>query len=393
MTSVSSQKSILELAKQGDGEAIATLINRSIQSKGITATADLDPDRPECLNIDLRSPQRINQKAIVSLIRKGMLSLQVESIKQLAISAYQSDYETARDTQIWQVDFQLESSSDLTPPNPSPSSRSSTPTPPEIAPSPLPVKLPVQLEPVATLVHQPVQIKHIPQTYQDIIIRFTDPLYGNIKCLCTLTELIQVINSFSFGNANPALKNLLEAIAESTTIDENSDRIINNISVLQPGSQWQKAKIRLVVNIFFEAEGYVPPTHTNLQTNLVNSMINEVITLEASESLESLEAIETPALSIAEKAVEELEAKSEPKIPELKIPESNNTKDAIETLKTPKQILLEDLSSLLTDMGKPELGDKTLETSNQSDRVKSDQKVESNQTTDVLTIDELSKVW
>jgi len=43
-------QSILELAKQGDAGAIASLINRSIQPKGITATATLVED---CLHIDL----------------------------------------------------------------------------------------------------------------------------------------------------------------------------------------------------------------------------------------------------------------------------------------------------------------------------------------------------
>ncbi len=92
------QSSILELAKQGNAEAIATLINRSIQAKGITtAKATLEQ---ECLSTDLRSPQKINQKAMVSLIRKGMLSLQVKTIKELDITAYQSDYETASDREL-----------------------------------------------------------------------------------------------------------------------------------------------------------------------------------------------------------------------------------------------------------------------------------------------------
>lgn len=351
-----SSQSTLELAKQGDAEAIATLINRSIQAKGIKATADINPARPQCLNIDLRSPQKINQKAMVSLVRKGMLSLQVERIKQLAISAYHSDYETASDNEIWQVDFDLESSESLS----------------DRVPSQLEA-VPAPLSAVAPLVHQPVQIEHIPQAYQDIIIRFTDPHYGNVKCLCTLTELIQVINNFSFGDANPALKNLLEAIAESTTI-EDGDRIINNISVLQPGSQWQKAKIRLVVKIFFEAEGYVPPVADSVS----NKNVLDIITLEASKSLpESLEAIAT--VSIQDKATE-TKAKSEPVTP---VDET-----VIEAAKTPKQILLEDLSSLLTDMTKPDAA--TI--SDSSDRpTQSLQKEGVKQTDDAITLEEFSK--
>jgi len=340
-------QSILELAKQGNAEAIATLINRSIQSKGIIATANLDG---ESLNLDLRSPQKINQKAMVSLIRKGMLSLQVKTIKQLVISAYQSDDETASDMQIWQLDLNLESSEELAAQLTQPQSPPSTIS--EITPEVLPkieeieeIEAPLAVDPIpdeVTLVYQPVQIKHILQTYQDIIIRFTDPNYGNIKCLCTLTELVQVINNFSFGNANPALKHLLEAIAESTTIEENGDRLINHISVLQPGSQWQKAKIRLVVNIFFEAEGYVPPTE---------SSTDGVITLEA---LKHIEAIETPASTMSEAEIVSVGQK--------KVESRNNESgNNIEAPKTQKQILLEDLSSLLTDLEIPEPTDKLMD--------------------------------
>jgi hypothetical protein len=337
--------SVLELAKQGKAEAIATLINRSIQSKGIIAEANLEG---ECLKLDLRSPQKINQKAMVSLIRKGMLSLQVKTIKELVIFAYQSDYETASDTQIWQVNLDLESPAEPTPElarSESPSTKipekpisESTPVA-ELSEVSTEIEAPLTLlspQPDAvTLVHQPVQIKHILQTYQDIIIRFTDPNYGNIKCLCTLTELVQVINSLSFGNANPALKHLLEAIAESTTMEENGDRLINNISVLQPGSQWQKAKIRLVLNIFFEAEGFVPTEPTP----------EAVITLEA---LKYTEAIETPASPISEIGSEAIS---------VGIKERTESANNIEAPKTQKQILLEDLSSLLPDLEIPKPSD------------------------------------
>lgn len=314
--------SILELAKQGNGEAIATLINRSIQSKGITATADL---AEKCLSLDLRSPQRINQKAMVSLICKGMLGLQVEAINELIISAYLSDYETASDRQIWQINLKLDSSQSPQQYVEVPPSQSFSPSQPD-TPTPLAQDLhpessteinseinpeisPKVANLAVTTVHQPVEITHIPPAYQDIIIRFIDAKYGNIKCLCTLTELVEAINTFSFDNTNPALKHLLGAIAESTTIEENGDRLINNISVLQPGSQWQKAKIRLVLTIFFESAEYAA----------------NVITLEATEAVES------------------------PESPVILKNSDQNTQEN-EVSKTPKEILLEDLSSLLSDL-------------------------------------------
>ena len=249
------KSNILELAKQGDGEAIATLINRSIQSKGIAATAVL---RGQVLDVTLKSSQRINQKAMVSLIHKGMLSLQVSAITNLSITAYQVLNDQAQE--IWQDGLSFGDTPEVTP--------------------------------VTALVvqQQSLQIKQIPPTYQDIIIRFSDE-YGNIKALCTLTELIQVINTFGFTSPNSALQHLLDVIATATEINENGDRLIKNITILQPGSHWQPAQIRLEVKIFFEAEGKTPP----------------LVTLEA-------------------KPIEETPPKS------------------------PKQILLEDLSSLLQDL-------------------------------------------
>jgi hypothetical protein len=328
--------SILELAKQGDGQAIATLINRSIQSKGITATADLGE---QCLSIDLRSPQKINQKAMVALICKGMLGLQVQAINELIISAYLSDYETASDHQIWQVNLKLDTSQpplryvEVSPTQSSTSPQLETTASlakdlyPEIQSEtsteidlPINPQSKVEIKPEIILentnlavtipVHQPVEIVHIPPAYQDIIIRFIDAQYGNIKCLCTLTELVEAINTFSFDHVNPALQHLLEAIADSTTLEENGDRLINNISVLQPGSQWQKAKIRLVLTIFFESAEYAP----------------NVITLEATEAI----------------------ASGNPTIPTPKNLASDKPEN--EVSKTPKEILLEDLSSLLTDL-------------------------------------------
>jgi len=45
---------------------------------------------------------------------------------------------------------------------------------------------------------------------------------------------------------------LLDTIAESSKTDEHGDQVITNLSILQPGQQWQKAKIRLVTKIFLE---------------------------------------------------------------------------------------------------------------------------------------------
>jgi hypothetical protein len=77
-----SQTNLLELAKQGDANAIASLMNRSLQPKGITAKLSL---RNNLLFIFLESPKKLDQKILVQFIHKGMLSLQPQSIEEVKI--------------------------------------------------------------------------------------------------------------------------------------------------------------------------------------------------------------------------------------------------------------------------------------------------------------------
>ncbi len=72
----------LQLAKQGNPQAIASLINRSLKSKGITTKATLKKD---CLEIMLESIQSPNQQILVAFIKKGVMSLGNATIKRLKI--------------------------------------------------------------------------------------------------------------------------------------------------------------------------------------------------------------------------------------------------------------------------------------------------------------------
>ncbi|GAB4187961.1 MAG: hypothetical protein Fur006_28210 [Coleofasciculaceae cyanobacterium] len=76
------QPNLLELAKQGNAKAIATLMNRQLQPKGITAKAAL---KDGCLQIMLESAQVPNQEAFVAFIRKGISGLGATSIEKLKI--------------------------------------------------------------------------------------------------------------------------------------------------------------------------------------------------------------------------------------------------------------------------------------------------------------------
>ncbi|WP_199296180.1 AAA family ATPase [Trichocoleus sp. FACHB-591] len=76
------QQNILELAKKGDPQAIAALMNRSLKPKGITAKANLKND---CLQVMVEAEQVPEVQAMVSLIQKGMTSLGVESIERVRL--------------------------------------------------------------------------------------------------------------------------------------------------------------------------------------------------------------------------------------------------------------------------------------------------------------------
>jgi hypothetical protein len=242
----------MDLAKQGDPSAIAALINRSLASKGIHAEAELEF---ECLKISLQAAQIPNQKAVVTIIHRGMIVLQVENIKRVKILTYRSDNHYLA----WQYEIELGTSlGDL-----SNESKQSLAMPhnPQDHEKDMPQDQNINLvsNPKGViLVKKLSQIQQNLQEYQDIIVRFTDEQVGTVRCLTTLTELIQVISRPSFLFAavasNPNLRSLLDTIAESSQTNEHGDQVITNLSILQPGQQWQKAKIRLVSKIFLEPD-------------------------------------------------------------------------------------------------------------------------------------------
>ncbi|XGV99737.1 MAG: hypothetical protein ACAF41_12470 [Leptolyngbya sp. BL-A-14] len=77
-----SQLNALELARHGNPQAIAALMNRALQPKGITAKAKL---AGECLQVLLESEQATNQKDLVAYICKGVRGLDVKTIRTVAV--------------------------------------------------------------------------------------------------------------------------------------------------------------------------------------------------------------------------------------------------------------------------------------------------------------------
>lgn len=94
------QPNILELAKQGNAKAIAILINRQLQPKGITAKAAF---KDSCLQIILESVQVPNQKALVAFVRKGITSLGAESIQKVKVYGRKK----GEDFPAWSEEFEL----------------------------------------------------------------------------------------------------------------------------------------------------------------------------------------------------------------------------------------------------------------------------------------------
>ena len=92
----------LELAKQGDPNAIAALLNRTLQPKGITATAEQEGG---FLHVILRSTQVAPHKPILEFIQQGMNKLESPVIHTVRIDSYQTD----SDSPAWSDEFGLES--------------------------------------------------------------------------------------------------------------------------------------------------------------------------------------------------------------------------------------------------------------------------------------------
>jgi hypothetical protein len=94
------QENIRELAKQGNPKALATMLNRSLKPKNITAKVGMKND---CLQILLESAQIPDQEAMVSFIRNGLIKLEVESINAVKVYGRQLGEESPA----WNQTFEL----------------------------------------------------------------------------------------------------------------------------------------------------------------------------------------------------------------------------------------------------------------------------------------------
>ncbi|UBF26025.1 type IV pilin-like G/H family protein [Kovacikia minuta CCNUW1] len=96
------QPNLLEFAKQGDPEAIATLMNLALQPKGVTAEAEI---RNNCLHVFLSSTRLLNQQTLVSFTRKGLINLGLQSIQVVKVYGKK----VGEDLPIWTEEFEVSS--------------------------------------------------------------------------------------------------------------------------------------------------------------------------------------------------------------------------------------------------------------------------------------------
>lgn len=96
-----SQPNLLQLAKQGDVRAIAALINRQLEPKGITAKVSL---KGSILQVMLEAEQVPDQTALVAFIRKGVTSLAVKAIERVKVYGRQveEDFPAWNQTLAWE---------------------------------------------------------------------------------------------------------------------------------------------------------------------------------------------------------------------------------------------------------------------------------------------------
>jgi hypothetical protein len=77
---------ILDLARQGNPEAIAKLMNQSLRVKQITVVVSVIDD---CLNILASGVEPPNRTFMVNFIREGMEKLNIDTVRQVRVRAFQ----------------------------------------------------------------------------------------------------------------------------------------------------------------------------------------------------------------------------------------------------------------------------------------------------------------
>ncbi len=95
------QLNLLELAQQGDPQAIADLMNQSLQPRGMTATVERAGDN---LSVLLEADQVPNRQTLTAFVHRGISNLGIESIRSVKVLGQQ----TGTNLPVWTQDLTLE---------------------------------------------------------------------------------------------------------------------------------------------------------------------------------------------------------------------------------------------------------------------------------------------
>ncbi|MGG6264901.1 hypothetical protein ACQ4M3_02400 [Leptolyngbya sp. AN03gr2] len=96
------QQNLIELAKKGNTEAIANLINRQLLPKGIIAKVN---QKAGCLYILLESPKPLDKVELSEFVHRGVIGLNLKTITSIKICGRQKDSSLAP----WIQEFDLTS--------------------------------------------------------------------------------------------------------------------------------------------------------------------------------------------------------------------------------------------------------------------------------------------
>jgi hypothetical protein len=102
MNSTVTQPNLLELAKQGNTQAITALMNRQLQPKGITVKASFSSG---CLMVVAESQELPDQGFLVEFVCKGMINLKAKTIKRVVVRGQA----TGITKSVWREAFDLPS--------------------------------------------------------------------------------------------------------------------------------------------------------------------------------------------------------------------------------------------------------------------------------------------
>lgn len=104
-------QNLLQLARQGNPDAIAALMNQHLQARGITAQVT---QQGNALNVLLESTQTLSQQDLVAYVEKGIKGLSLPEIHHLSVSGKQAGHEVSD----WVETIALNSGAGAPPPLP-----------------------------------------------------------------------------------------------------------------------------------------------------------------------------------------------------------------------------------------------------------------------------------